>query len=134
MLFFAELEYLGYVISEQGVKSTRSGVERFSIPRNTRDVRSFLGLCSYFRKFIEHFASIAKPLYDLTKASATFRFGDVEYGTFNTLETKLMEAPILAVYNPNDQTELHCDASSAGYGAVLMQKKSDGKMHGILLL
>lgn len=110
------MEYLSYEVLGKGVKPTKKGievVEKFPIPKNTRDVRSFLGLCFYFRKFIEHFALIAKPLYDLTKASATFQFGEAEYKAFKTLKTKLIEAPILAVYNPNSQTELYCDASSA---------------------
>lgn len=129
-----EIEYLGYVISGQGVRPTRRGVEaieKFSIPKNVRDVRGFIGLCSYFRKFIEHFAAITKPLYDLTKANMTFKFGKLEYEAFMTLKSRLTEAPILAIYNPNDLTELHCDASSAGYGAILMQRKSDGKMHPV---
>lgn len=129
-----EMEYLGYVVSGRGVRPTRHGtdaIERFPVPKNVREVRSFIGLCSYFRKFIEHFASIAKPLYDLTKATATFKFGPAEHEAFKTLKAKLTEAPILAIYNPNDLTELHCDASSAGYGAILMQKKKDGKMHPV---
>ena len=129
-----EVEYLGYLVSDKGVKPTRSGIEavdKFPIPKSTRDVRSFLGLCSYFRKFIEHFASIAKPLHHLTRANATFHFGEAEYEAFKILKVKLTEAPVLAVYNPNDYTELHCDASSAGFGAALMQKKADGKMHPV---
>lgn len=131
--FQTEVEYLGYLVSEKGIKPQRGteAVEKFPIPRSIRDVRSFIGLCSHFRKFIEHFASIAKPLYDLTKANATFKFGEAEYESFKTLKAKLTQAPVLAVYNPNDPTKLHCDASSIGYGAVLMQKKIDGKMHPI---
>lgn len=60
-----EIEYLRYIISEQGVTPMKSGIEtieRFPIPKSTRDVHSFIVLCSYFSKFICNFASIAKPL------------------------------------------------------------------------
>lgn len=126
-----EVEYLGYEISARSVKPTQKGIEtieRFPIPKNARDVRGFVGLCSYFRKFVERFASIAKSLYDLTKANTPFRFRETEYEDYKELKTRLMEAPILAI-SPNDPTKLHCNASSVGYGAVLMQKKSNGKMH-----
>ena len=81
----------------------------FPIPR-TREVHSFLGLCSYFQKFIERFAVIAKPLYDLLKKDVSFKFTNVELNDFNLmiLKIRLMESPILAIDDPHDLTELHC--------------------------
>lgn len=65
-----EINHLGYKISERGVKPTDEGVQavlEFPVPKNTKGVQSFLGLVSYFRKFIESFSLTAKPLYDLLK-------------------------------------------------------------------
>lgn len=75
---------------------------------------------------------IAKPLYDLTRKNAEFYFGQTERQTFETLKSRLMDAPILSLYSPRDETELHCDASAAGFGAILMQRKSDRKFHPVL--
>lgn len=91
----------------------------------------FLGLCSYFRKFVKNFSVIAKPLYDLTKKNANFRFEEEEQRIFETLKDRLIDAPILSIYSPHDKTELHCDASATGFGAILLQKKTDRKLHPV---
>jgi len=125
-----EIEFLGHVVSEKGIRPSDRGivaVKNFPIPRNVREIQSFLGLCSFFRKFIEGFSQVAGPLYDLLKKTATFEFGKKQFDAFESLKNKLSEAPILAIYNPTDPTELHCDASSQGFGAVLLQRKSDNQ-------
>lgn len=130
--FFEEIDYLGYRIRDSDFKSNPvniEAVESFPVPKCSRDVHSFLGLASYFRKFIRHFATIAKPLYDLIRKDAVFQFGKNELEVFNAIKRMLVSAPILAIYSPNDPTELHCDASSLGYGAILLQKKSDEQWH-----
>lgn len=129
-----EIEYLGYKISEKGIGPTKSGMEavmNFPIPKGTRDLHSFLGLCSYFRKFIENYSLIAKPLYDILKERSKFTFGSEELKIFECLKNKLIEAPTLALYSPKDETELYCDASTIGFGAILMQKKADGAFHPV---
>lgn len=129
-----KLDYLGYTITDEGIRPTNRGLEavqRFPTPRNVRDVQSFLGLCSYFRKFVEGFSIVAKPLYDLIKKDSEFRFEDEERETFNKLKERLIDAPILSIYFPRDETELHCDASAAGFGAILLQRKADRKLHPV---
>lgn len=129
-----EIEFLGYVVSEKGIRPSDRGIDavkNFPIPKNIRDIQSFLGLCTYFRKFVEGFSRIASPLYDLLKKGATFEFGKRQSDAFELLKNKLSEAPILAIYNPTDPTELHCDASSQGFGAVLLQRKSDNRFHPV---
>lgn len=119
-----KIEYLGYIITKEGIKPTDNGltaITDFPIPRNTWDVHSFVGLCSYFRKFVENFAVLIKPLNDLLKKGATFKFGPEELAAFETVKMKLISGPVLAIYNPKDETELHCYTSSIGYGAILMQ-------------
>lgn len=94
-------------------------------------MQSFLGMCSYFRKFVENFSVVAKPLYDLTKKGAVFQFGNKEQVVFEALKNRLINAPILSIYSPHDETELHCDASATGFGAILLQRKSDRKLHPV---
>lgn len=129
-----EIEYLGYIIKENTVKPMGSGisaVKDYPIPQNQKDVQSFIGLASYFRKFIEGFAIIAAPLYKLLRKDNKFIFGETELKAFMTLKSKLIESLILGIYNPNNDTELHTDASTLGFGAVLLQRKSDKKLHPI---
>ena len=131
---YEEIEYLGYKISDEGLQPNDAGikaVKEFPTPKNVRDVQSFLGLSSYFRKFVKDFSLIAAPLCELIKKNATFVFGVKQREAFELLKEKLTSKPILSIYNPRDETELHCDASSRGYGAVLLQRKSDQKFHPI---
>lgn len=133
--FFQEkINYLGYRVDSGGITPNPENLEAvrgFPIPKNSRDVHSFLGLCSYFRKFIKNFAVIAKPLYDLLRKDAVFKFEEHEISVFEFLKTCLLDSPVLAIYSPDDETELHCDASSLGYGAILVQRKADKQFHPI---
>ena len=120
-----EIDYLGYHITCEGISPTADGVAavtNFPEPQSIKAVHSFVGLVSYFRKFIDQFSLIAKPLYDLLKKNADFIFKDAERKAFYTLKQKLVEAPVLAIYNPKANTEVHCDASAQGFGAVLLQQ------------
>jgi len=131
---YTEVEYLGYKVSKEGIQPTDSGiaaVRNFPEPRTTKEVHSFVGLASYFRRFIRDFSLIARPLYHLLKKDTTFKFGEEERLAFVTLKNRLVEAPVLAVYNPKAYIELHCDASAHGFGAVLMQQQNDKKMHPV---
>ncbi|CAK9814872.1 Transposon Tf2-9 polyprotein [Anthophora quadrimaculata] len=122
----------GYLITDKEIRPTDSGIDavvKFPIPKTVRDVQSFIGLCSYFRKFIEGLSITAKPLYDLLKKNAVFKFSEAALNAFDLLKSKLVTNPILAIYDPKDKTELHCDASALGFGAVLMHQKHDLKMH-----
>lgn len=129
-----KIEYLGYEINEKGISPNKRGIEavtNYPVPQNTKQVHSFVGLCSYFRKFIMGFSIIAKPLYDLLRKNEPFKFGKNELEAYENLKNHLVDSPILSIFNPNDSTELHCDASSLGFGSILLQRKSDGKLHPI---
>lgn len=129
-----EIEFLGYRISENGVQPNKAGaeaVENYPIPQNVRSLQCFLGMASYFRKFIEGFSLIAKPLHELLRKNVEFKFGEEELKAFVDLKKKLQEAPVLSIYSPHDETELHTDASAHGFGATFMQKKKDLKFHPI---
>lgn len=129
-----EIDYLGYIINSSGVRANDKGLEaikHFPTPSNLVSVQSFLGLCSYFRRFIKDFSLMAKPLHDLSKKNKEFKFGDEERKSFELLKKKLTEAPVLALFDNNSDTELHCDASSIGFGAILLQKDKDSKWHPV---
>lgn len=131
---FTEIEYLGYRITRAGLQPNESGiaaVQGFPEPKTVKEVHSFIGLASYFRKFIEKFAIIAKPLYTLLKKDASFVYGETERNAFETLKAKLLKAPVLAIYSPKAHTELHCDASAHGFGAILFQQQPNRKLHPI---
>lgn len=123
--FQSELDYLGYQISEfglrPGTKKTRA-VSEFPTPTNVHQVRQFVGLASFFRRFVYNFASLAKPLTKLTKADAGWQWGSEQESAFQEIKSKLISRPILALYDPNHATEVHCDASKIGVGGVLFQK------------
>lgn len=132
--FLQKIDYLGYCVDFRGILPNPANLEAvrgFPAPKNVREVHSFLGLCSYFRKFIKGFALIAKPLYDLLKKDAVFQFTTQENDAFEFLKKCLLASPVLSIYSPDDETELHCDASAKGYGAILLQRKNDNKFHPI---
>jgi len=134
LFLVTEIEYLGYIVTREGIRPTDSGVaavRNFPEPKTIKEVHSFVGLASYFRKFIEKFAIIVKPLYLLLKKGVTFNFGETERNAFQTLKLRLTEAPTLIIYNPKRYTELHCDASTHGFGAILLQQLPNQKMHPV---
>lgn len=93
-----ELEYLGHVISKDGVKPNSKKIEavkEFKQPRNSKEIKQFLGLAGYYRKFIQNFAKIAKPLSKLVKKDEPYRWTDEQQIAFDTLKLKLCEEPVL---------------------------------------
>ncbi|GKC49665.1 putative reverse transcriptase domain-containing protein [Tanacetum coccineum] len=83
----------------------------------------FLGLAGYYRRFIEGFSKIAKPMTKLTQKKVTFEWGDKQEAAFQTLKTKLCSAPILALPQGAKNFIVYCNASHKGLGAVLMQNE-----------
>lgn len=130
-----KVEFLGYEIAEGGNKpspNTVSGVSSYPEPKSVEEVQRFLGMCGYFRKFVEGFALIAKPLSSLTKKNSVFIFGEKERVAWNHLKKVLCSGPVLRIFDSKAETELHTDASQDGYGAVLMQKSSeDNQFHPV---
>ncbi|GBN95131.1 Transposon Tf2-6 polyprotein [Araneus ventricosus] len=124
------IEFLGHVVEDGKIFPSTlktKAVLNFPEPANLKQIHSFLGLTGYFRKFIPKYSTIARPLSDLLKKDRKFKFGEEERISFNQLKLMLAEKPVLRIYNPNYETELHTDASLEGYGAILMQKSPDDK-------
>ena len=123
-----KVSYLGYEVCDEGIRPAESNIKsvlNYPVPRNVHDVHRFVGMCSFFRRFIKNFSIIAKPLYDIIKSKKDFVFNGEALESFEKLKKFLTEKPILAIYSPLLETELHCDASAHGYGAILFRKQSD---------
>jgi len=119
------LKVLGFIVGSEGLSpdpAKISAVRDFPIPRNVKEVQSFLGLCSYYRRFVPKFAILARPLSSLTKKDQRFSWGDDQQRSFEALKTTLTTPPILSHPRYDLPMEIHCDASNYGVGAVLVQK------------
>lgn len=129
-----ELSYLGHEIQREGLRPSKEkikAVSEFPTPKDVHTVRQFLGLAGYFRKFIKGFSKLTEPLTQLLQKKVQFEWKEEQEKAFQNLKEKLTERPILAVYNPHAETELHTDASSLGIGSTLLQKQSNGMLQPI---
>ncbi|GJR14582.1 putative reverse transcriptase domain-containing protein [Tanacetum coccineum] len=121
-----QVQFLGHVIDSQGIHVDPAKIESikdWASPKTPTEIRQFLGLASYYRRFIEGFLKIAKPMTKLTQKKVAFEWGDKQEAAFQTLKTKLCSAPILALPQGAENFIAYCDASHKGLGAVLMQNE-----------
>lgn len=133
------ITFLGFILENGTIKPSdekTEAVRKFPAPKNVLEVQRFLGLTGFFRRFIRNYATIAKPLSDLTKKDISFEFSADQQEAFVTLKAVLCDNPVLKMYNPDaTKTEVHTDASKWGFGAVLFQRDSeDNKMHPVYYL
>lgn len=120
------INYLGFEISEAGIRPGRNkieAVEKFPKPTDQHKVRQFVGLASFFRRFIKGFSAIAKPLTRLLKKDARWTWGEEEENAFSLLKNELIKRPVLSFYNPAYETQLHTDASKIGVAGILLQRR-----------
>ncbi|CAN6477769.1 unnamed protein product [Victoria cruziana] len=124
--FWLEKEsFLGHIISRDGVTVDPmkvKAVHDWSTLRNISEIRSFLGLAGYYRKFIQDFSRIASPMTKLLQKGVKFTWSEACEKSFQTLKEKLTKAPILTLPDGREGFAVYSDASGIGYGAVLMQK------------
>lgn len=128
-MFKEEVSYLGHVVSKHGIKcdpAKLDTIKTWPTPESVADVRSFLGLASYYRKYIENFSTISFPLTQLTKKNQRFYWSEDCEQAFSKLKSLLISAPILAYPLRHESFILDTDASAYGIGAVLSQVQ-DGK-------
>lgn len=119
-----EVAYLGHVITKDGVKPNPSKVDsilNFPQPKNQKDIKSFLGLAGYYRRFISNFAKVSKPLTKLLQKDQPFVFDSECVKSFNDLKHALTSTPVLVYPNFNEPFLLTTDASGFAIGAVLSQ-------------
>ncbi|GJT90349.1 putative reverse transcriptase domain-containing protein [Tanacetum coccineum] len=120
------MQFLGHVIDSQGIHVDPAKIEavkNWASPTTPTEVRQFLGLAGYYRRFIKGFSKIAKSLTELTQKNKKYIWGENQESAFQLLKQKLCEAPILALPEGNDDFVVYCDASHQGLGAVLMQRE-----------
>ena len=122
------VEFLGHVVSEGqiGVNPEKvQAVVDWPIPVSVKEVRGFVGLCSYYRRFVRNFGSIAAPLTALTEKNRIFRWTEECQTAFEVLKRLLTSAPLLAMPNDVDTFTLDTDASQCAIGGVLSQLQDD---------
>ncbi|GJS01475.1 putative reverse transcriptase domain-containing protein [Tanacetum coccineum] len=120
-----KVQFLGNVINGNRIHVDPSKIEavkNWKAPRTPTEVRSFLGLARYYRRFIENFSKIDRSLTILTHKCKTFNWGEEQELTFQTLKDKLCNAPVLALPDKPKDFVVYCDASRIGLGCVLMQR------------
>ncbi|GFV94884.1 retrovirus-related Pol polyprotein from transposon 297 [Trichonephila clavipes] len=123
--FQKEVNYLGHIISAEGVRTDPekvSAVKNWKRPENLRELRSFLGLCTYYRKFVRGFSNIAGPLHKLTESKQKFQWTKECEDSFLQLKEALTSSPILIYPQPDKPFILDTDASNESVGAVLSQE------------
>ncbi len=123
-----EVEYLGHVITRDGLKPNPAhlaAVNEFPTPQSVKEVRQLAGLASYYRRFILNFAKIASPLHALTRKEQQFQWTSECQEGFTTQKQKLTSALVLVYPDFNKEFVLETDASIKGLGAVISQKQDD---------
>nr|GFA48428.1 putative reverse transcriptase domain-containing protein [Tanacetum cinerariifolium] len=120
-----EVQFLGHVVNREGIHVDPSKIEsvkNWKTPESPIEICSFLGLAGYYRRFIENFSKIAKPLTQLTQKNKAYVWGDKQEEAFCILKEKLYNAPVLALPDGPNDFVVYCDASNQGFGCVLMQR------------
>lgn len=135
----SRVTYLGHLVSENGIETDpekTEAIRTWPIPKTVKDVRAFLGFTGYYRRFIQNYARLARPLNDLLIGHCTnkkskksrsrekktpFEWAETQQESFDTLREKLMNPPVLAYADYRLPFKLHTDASATGLGAVLYQ-------------
>ncbi|GJW42170.1 putative reverse transcriptase domain-containing protein [Tanacetum coccineum] len=121
-----KVQFLGHVIDSRGIHVDPAKIESikdWASPKTPTEIRQFLGLAGYYRRFIEGFSKIAKSMTKLTQKGIKFDWGEKEENAFQLIKQKLCSAPILALPKGSEDFVVYCDASHKGLGVVLMQRE-----------
>ncbi|KAK2441465.1 hypothetical protein QL285_012763 [Trifolium repens] len=121
-----EVNFLGHVISRDGIAVDPAKIDTvlsWKQPQTVTDVRSFVGLAGYYRRFIEGFAKIVAPMTQLTRKDQPFAWTEKCDSSFQLLKERLTTSPVLVLPQSDEPYEVYCDASHQGLGCVLMQHK-----------
>ena len=141
-LFQEKLLYLGHIVSKNGIEADPNKIQKFEnwpIPQTVEDLRSFIGLASYYRRYIKNFAVIVAPLHKLVtltlkkagKPPSSLDWSEESNMSFEVLKALLVHAPVLAYPNFKEPFIVEVDASLRGLGACLSQYNQKGELHPI---
>ncbi|GKE41979.1 putative reverse transcriptase domain-containing protein, partial [Tanacetum coccineum] len=122
-----KVQFLGHVVDSQGIHIDPAKIESIkdrAMPTTPTEIRQFLGLVGYYRRFIEGFSKIAKPMTKMTQKNVKYEWEEKEEATFQLLKQRLCSAPMLALQEGTENFMGYCDASHKGLGAVLMQNEN----------
>ena len=117
------IQYLGHIVSGEGIKpipEKLSAIQQMPRPYTPKEVKQFLGLVGYYRKFISHYADIARLLHALTRKDTVFEWSDICQRSFDLLKAMVSEEPILVYPDPSKPFVLFMDASKYAWSCVLM--------------
>lgn len=123
-IFERDVKFLGHIVSSEEVTTDPekiAAVREWPVPHNKKQLRSFLGFCSYYRRFVKNFSNIAKPLYILTEDKIKFNWEIEQQHVFELLKKVLTSSPTLSFPHGDGKFVLDTDASNIGIGAVLSQ-------------
>ena len=132
------IQYLGHIVSGEGITplpEKLDSIQKMLPPKTPKEVKQFLGLIGYYRKFVPRFSDLARPLNALTRKNVEFEWTQICQESFDLLKTSLMTEPILTYPDPNHPYVLFTDASKYAWACVLTQEKthtSEGKEIKIL--
>ena len=132
--FQEETNYLGFTVSSQGIKPDAekvSAIRTLPAPSSVKEIRSFIGMCSYYRRFIPNFSKIAEPLIALTKKYARFSWDEKCQKSFEFMKESLTAVPLLGFPDINKPFTLYTDASDTCIGACLTQPIDDEELEEI---
>ncbi|GKE16620.1 putative reverse transcriptase domain-containing protein [Tanacetum coccineum] len=124
--WLSKVQFLGHVIDSEGIHldpATIEAIKDWASPKTPIEIHQFLGLAGYYRRFIEGFSKIARPMTKLTQKSVKFDWGEKVKAALQLLKQKLCSASILALPKGSENFVVYCDASHKGLGVVLMQRE-----------
>ncbi|GKC83742.1 putative reverse transcriptase domain-containing protein, partial [Tanacetum coccineum] len=126
MNWIPKVQFIGHMIDSQGIHvdpAKIGSIKDWASPKSPMEIRQFLSLAGYYRRFIEGFSKIAKLITKLTQKKVKFKWGDKQETAFQLLKQKLCSAPIMALPKGSKYFIVYCDASIKGLGTMFMQRE-----------
>jgi len=129
-----EVEFLGYIIGRNGIRMSQEMVEAilsWRTPESLTETQSFLGFANFYRRFIQDYSRVAKPLTEVTKKDREWSWNAEAEAAFSELKQRFTTAPILAHFNPAKEVIIETDASDFAIGAILSQQDEERRLHPV---